>query len=196
MEERDYLFEGISGGTFYTGALESSSGHKRKRSEMLTSIIRSEEQVWEESSQGLLKHMVNRTLGTNEFAVEIYQQGIPPRGYSGRHRHYSEEVIFVIEGSGFDLHWDPVFDAHDSYEWRWQDDPQRFDWKAGDFIYVPPLVAHQHFAGGSDLARLVCATSRVTAAMMGDDGLEQLANADGSSLSTIRTTSQADQIQK
>ena len=82
----------------------------------------------------------------------------------------------MLEGDGFDLHWDPVFEADVEYEWRWEDQPKRFEWTAGDFVYVPPYAIHQHTAGAAG-ARLLSATSRIVKAM-GFNGLEQVHPAD------------------
>ena len=37
-----------------------------------------------------------------------------PASRSGRHRHMWEEIIFVAEGAGYDLHWDLKFDCVDA----------------------------------------------------------------------------------
>ena len=65
---------------------------------------------------------------------------------SGKHRHMWEEIIFVVEGSGYDLHWDMKFDCLEAFEWDWAPEPKRFEWKRGDYIYIPPFTIHQHFA--------------------------------------------------
>ena len=55
-------------------------------------------------------------------------------------------MIFVVEGSGYDLHWDMKFDCLDAFKWEWADVPKKFEWKRGDYIYIPPFTTHQHFA--------------------------------------------------
>ncbi len=53
----------------------------------------------------------------------------------------------MVEGSGYDLHWDMKFDCLDAFKWEWAEVPQAsFEWKRGDFIYIPPFTTHQHFA--------------------------------------------------
>ena len=63
-----------------------------------------------------------------------------------------EELIFVVEGSGYDLHWDMKFDCLEAFQWEWAPEPKRFEWKRGDFIYVPPFTIHQHVADEEDAA--------------------------------------------
>jgi len=67
----------------------------------------------------------------------------------------------------------------DAQGWRWivPDEPQRFTWKAGDVVYVPPATMHQHFNASSERpARIISATNRVYK-WSGLNNLEQLENA-------------------
>lgn len=176
MKELERLALGRHDVTYYRDALNAAQQADHRRRDMLQSLIPAEEQPWEESPQGLIKHMVNDAMDTAEQSLDMYQQVIAPGGRSGRHRHFSEEILFVVEGSGYDLHWDPIFAADRVYEWKWEDEPKRFEWEAGDYIYVPPYAIHQHVAGPEGRARLLSATSRVVK-FMGFDGLEQLEEA-------------------
>jgi uncharacterized RmlC-like cupin family protein len=91
----------------------------------------------------------------------------------------SEEVFFVVEGSGYDLHWDVKFDCHDKMEFEWAAEPQKFEWKMGDFVYIPPYCAHKHFnADPKNEARIIVMNSRIVKPM-GFDWFEQLENAEG-----------------
>jgi hypothetical protein len=85
-----------------------------------------------------------------------------------------EEVIFVAEGSGYDLHWDFKFDCIEEFEWQWEDTPKKYEWKRGDFIYVPPFVTHQHFA--TTEARLIVISNRIFKEI-GFDWFDQLEEA-------------------
>ncbi len=145
---------------------------KRKR------IVTPEEMPWELSPHGLLKHIINDAMGTMAETIDIYMQVIPPGSRSGRHRHFAEEAFYIAEGSGYDLHWDCDVEA-DEQGWRWivPDEPQRFEWKAGDVVYIPPATMHQHFNGeGGRPARIISATNRVYK-WSGLNNLEQLENA-------------------
>ena len=141
-------------------------------------LVKPEEMPWELSPHGLLKHMVNDQMDTRAETLDIYMQVIPPGSRSGRHRHFAEEAFYVVEGAGYDLHWDCEVDA-DERGWRWvvPDTPQRFAWKAGDVVYVPPATIHQHFNESAEQpARIISATNRVYK-WSGLNNLEQLENA-------------------
>lgn len=171
MRERERAHLGKEGGTFYQQSLGQAHDHAVSMGK-LSSLVPAEEMIWEDSPQGRIKHMINESMGTREFCVDAYQQVLEPEEASGKHRHFSEEMLFVLEGEGYDLHWDPIFEADVEYEWRWEEEPKRYEWKAGDFVYVPPYAIHQHFAGSRG-ARLISATSRIVKSM-GFDGLEQV----------------------
>ena len=104
-------------------------------------------------------------------------QFIPPGSRSGKHRHMSEEYIFVLEGKGYDLHWDVDFELGEKYYWKVDEKPSRWEWEQGDSIYIPPNTVHQHFnADPEKPARFISATSRMVR-YIGFDDLEQIENA-------------------
>ena len=175
MTERERAMLGQEGPDFYAQALLAAGRFTSEEAARRT-IVKAEEMVWEDSPQGRIKHMVNAGMNTREHCLDIYQQYLEPGGHSGMHRHFSEEVLYIVEGEGYDLHWDVVFDCKDEYEWGWADEPKRFTWKTGDFVYIPPFVNHQHFATGASGARVISMTNRIVR-LMGFDGLAQLANA-------------------
>ena len=68
----------------------------------------------------------------------------------------------VVEGYGYDLHQDCNVEITDTYAWKPQDEIKRFEWEAGDVIYVPPCTIHQHFNGDPERpARLISCTNRI-----------------------------------
>ena len=140
-------------------------------------IVRPEEMPWEMSRQGLLKHLLNEQMNTRMETVDAYMQIIPPGSRSGKHRHLAEECLYVLEGRGYDLHQDCDVEITDTYHWIPLPDVKRFEWEAGDVIYIPPNTIHQHFNGSADQpARLVSVINRIYK-YSGLNDLEQLENA-------------------
>ena len=176
-EERDFAHAGDKACNFRAEDIAKSADFRRLYA-MATNIVTAEDQPFEHSPDGLIKHLVNERMHTRECCVEAYMQFLPPGGRSGRHRHMWEEVIFVAEGSGYDLHWDLKFDCVDQYDWDWESEPRRFEWQRGDFIYVPPFSIHQHFNADAAETRLIIISNRIVKAM-GFDWLDQLENAPG-----------------
>jgi gentisate 1,2-dioxygenase len=178
LDERDFAHVGNK-----TASLRAedvlASQEFRKFYETLPNVVTAEEMPFERSADGLIKHLVHRKMNTRELCVEAYMQFLKPGERSGKHRHMWEEVLFVVEGEGYDLHWDLKFDCLDAFEWEWSHDPKKFDWQRGDFIYVPPFTIHQHFnAHATSEARLIVISNRMVKEM-GFDWFDQIENAPG-----------------
>ena len=140
-------------------------------------IIRPADMPWEMARQGLLKHLINEQMNTRMETVDAYMQIIPPGSRSGKHRHLAEECLYVLEGAGYDLHQDCDVEITDTYHWTPKDEIKRFEWEAGDVIYVPPNTIHQHFNGDAERpARLISSTNRIFK-HCGLNDLEQIENA-------------------
>jgi gentisate 1,2-dioxygenase len=177
-EERDVAHAGSASCSFRGDAI-AESAEFRKLYDALKNVVHAEDMPFEHSPDGLLKHLCHEKLGTRECCIEAYMQFLPGGGKSGRHRHMWEEVVFVAEGSGYDLHWDLKFDCLDAFQWDWEAEPKRFEWSRGDFLYIPPFTAHQHVnADAKEEARLIVISNRIVREM-GFDWLDQLENAPG-----------------
>ena len=140
-------------------------------------IVHPNKMPWEMSRQGLLKHLLNEQMNTRMETVDAYMQLIPPGSKSGKHRHLAEECLYVLEGHGYDLHQDCDVEITDTYHWKAQDEVKRYEWEAGDMIYIPPNTVHQHFNADSDRpVRLISAINRIYQ-KFGLNDLEQLEDA-------------------
>ena len=140
-------------------------------------IVKPNEMPWEMSRQGLLKHLINEDMNTRMDTVDAYMQIVPPGSRSGKHRHLAEECVYVLEGRGYDLHQDCDVEITDTYFWKPQEEIQRFEWEAGDVIYIPPSTIHQHFNADPDRPlRLISAINRIYR-QSGLNDLEQLEDA-------------------
>lgn len=159
-ETRAWLAGGESQGLY--AELLHDAATADERNARRRKIIRPWEMPWEMSRQGLLKHLLNEGMNTRMETVDAYMQVIPPGSRSGRHRHLAEECLYVVEGRGYDLHQDCDVEIEEEYYWKPQDEVKRFEWEAGDVIYVPPNTIHQHFNGDDARpARLISAINRI-----------------------------------
>jgi quercetin dioxygenase-like cupin family protein len=137
-------------------------------------VVHPEDMPWEMSRQGLLKHLLNEGMNTRMETVDAYMEIIPPGSRSGKHRHLAEECVYVLEGRGYDLHQDCDVEITDTYHWKPQDEVKRYEWEAGDVIYIPPNTIHQHVNVDPDKpVRLISATNRIYKAC-GLNDLEQI----------------------
>lgn len=67
-------------------------------------------------------------IGNNKVIGAFMRELPPGKRTSWQHRHNMEAIIHFIEGSGYSMV-----------------DGNRYDWKAGDTITIPPWTWHQHF---------------------------------------------------
>jgi len=137
-------------------------------------VVTPEDMPWEMSRQGLLKHLLNEGMNTRMETVDAYMEIIPPGSRSGKHRHLAEECVYVLEGRGYDQHQDCDVEITDTYHWKPQAEIKRYEWEAGDVIYIPPNTIHQHFnADPNRPVRLISCTNRIYKAC-GLNDLEQV----------------------
>ena len=177
IEDRDAALSGNKTCSWRADETKASQEF-RKTYESKTNIVHAEDMPWEHSPDGLIKHLVHEKLNTREMCVEAYMQFLKPGEKSGVHRHMWEELIFVVEGSGYDLHWDLKWDCLEAFQWEWAPEPKAYSWKMGDYIYIPPFTNHQHVAGDHEDCRLIVMSNRIVKEM-GFDWFDQVANAPG-----------------
>ncbi len=153
------------------------AGEAPARNAKRRKIVHPEDMPWELSRHGLIKHLINEAMNTRMETVDAYMLVIAPGSRSGKHRQLAEECLYVVEGRGYDLHQDCDVEITDTYHWRAQEEVKRYEWEAGDVIYVPPNTISQHFNADSERpARLISAVNRIYKAS-GLNDLEQLEDA-------------------
>jgi len=174
--ESSAWLQGLANQELYQNLLDDAAAAparngKRKK------VVHPSEMPWEMSRQGLLKHLLNEQMNTRMETVDAYMQIIPPGSRSGKHRHLAEECLYVLEGRGYDLHQDCDVEITDTYHWKAQDEVKRYEWEAGDVIYIPPNTIHQHFNADPERpVRLISAINRIYQ-KFGLNDLEQLEDA-------------------
>ncbi len=175
-EESKTWLSGSTSGALYKSLLDEAT-EMPARNAKRRKIVHPEEMPWEMSRQGLLKHLLNAQMSTRMETVDAYMQIVPPGSRSGKHRHLAEECLYVVEGHGYDLHQDCDVEITDTYHWKPQDEVKRYEWEAGDVIYIPPNTIHQHFNADPERpARLVSVINRIYK-QCGLNDLEQLEDA-------------------
>jgi quercetin dioxygenase-like cupin family protein len=167
-KERETWNKGDRKVTYYRECIERSQKNPLSQtgSGPMKKVIIPEEMPWEDSPQGKIKHLINQQMADEmnfpAKSVDLYMQVIPAGSRSGKHRHMSEECVYIVEGKGYDMHWDVDVAMKDAYEWIISDEGQKFEWEAGDVVYIPMNTVHQHFNSDPDKpARIISAASRV-----------------------------------
>lgn len=86
-------------------------------------ILRASERRWE----GNIQILVDVSNGFDNRGVACFLRKIPPGGQSDIHRHNFEAVGYVLRGRGREIQ-----------------DGEAFDFGAGDVVFIPANVWHQH----------------------------------------------------
>jgi quercetin dioxygenase-like cupin family protein len=160
----------------YAAKLEDAAGAPARNAKR-RKVLHPEDMPWELSRQGLMKHLLNEGMNTRMETVDAYMLIIAPGSRSGKQRQLAEECLYVLEGRGYDLHQDCDVEITDTYHWRPQEEVKRYEWEAGDVIYIPPNTIQQHFnADPQRPVRLISVVNRIYKAC-GLNDLEQLENA-------------------
>lgn len=176
--ERERAHAGDTYVDFYAQALEQSARFREDYRDRVN-VVKWRDMPFERSPDGLIRHIVNEQMNTMECCIDVYMQLLEPGAATGKSRHLSEEIAYIVEGRGYDLHWDVKFDCQDEFEWGWDEEPKTFEWSTGDFVYIPPYCAHKRCNGDPDNeARVIVVNSRIVKAI-GFDWFEQLENAEG-----------------
>lgn len=126
---------------------------------------------------GKMRLLADATVPLRVKAIDVHLQDIDGGSRSGKQWQMADEVFYVLEGKGYDLHWDVDVDITDKYYARIAKEPSRWDWQAGDLVYIPQNSMHQHFnADPSKRVRLITGTNRLYK-MLGYSRVEQLETA-------------------
>ncbi len=187
--------QGTENRPLYQGLLDDAATAPARNAKR-AKVVHPENMPWEMAKQGLLKHLMNEAMNTRMETVDAYMQIIPPGSKSGKHRHLAEECLYVLEGKGYDLHQDCDVEITDTYHWKPQDEVKRYEWEAGDVIYIPPNTIHQHFNADPDRpVRLISAINRIYN-KFGLNDLEQLENAPEYQPGVVLTSEKIEQYLK
>ena len=122
--------------------------------------MKAKEPPWEDSRQGRLKYIIHAKIPSGIMTYECFLQEIPPRGWSGKHRHVGEEVQFIIEGEGYSVL-----------------DDVRWDWGKNDVVCTPVMTTHQHFNSDSRRPVLFIALRSLLYSVIGHGGIEHIGDA-------------------
>jgi len=120
----------------------------------LRKVVHSGELAWEDTPDGRVKWLARQGLDTRLFSLDIWLQAVAGGSSTRRHWHMADEVFYVLQGTGHTLEWQVEAEITDHYAARVAIEPRRFDWKAGELVYVAQNTVHQHVADGGDVLLL------------------------------------------
>ncbi len=98
-DEKDIARTGDAKADIYSEWLEESAEFRKDYRQRIT-VLKAADMPFENSPDGLLKHMIHEKMDTTECCLDIYMQFIPPGGRSGKARRLPEQIYYVLEGHG------------------------------------------------------------------------------------------------
>ena len=117
---------------------------------------------WETTSLGRVRVLSSpERTDVRTFSVDAFELQIEPGGHSGRRWQMGDEVLYVISGSGYSLHWDVEAEIAEKYHARVALEPSRNELKPGDTLYVPQNTVAQHFASEGEPLVLLSGQNRL-----------------------------------
>lgn len=151
--------------------------HRAPQDLGLKKVIKPGDTPWEMTPHGKVRWLANASLPVRVKGIDVHLQEIPGGSRSGKQWQMGDEIFYVLEGRGYDLHWDVEVEITDRYYWRVAKKPTRWEWQKGDMVYIPQNSLHQHFnADPSNPVKLISGMNRIFK-LIGYSEAEQLENA-------------------
>jgi quercetin dioxygenase-like cupin family protein len=125
-------------------------------------VVKPADTVWEQTPLGRVRVLSSpQRDDVRAFSVDVFELEIPAGGRSGRRWHMADEVLYVLSGSGYSLHWQVEAEIAERYHARIANQPTRYEIRAGDTLYVPTNTVAQHFAADGAPLRLLSGQNRL-----------------------------------
>ena len=125
-------------------------------------VITAEDGVWETTPMGRMRVMNSKEQTDHrQFSVDVYEVTTPEGGHTGKYWKMADEVVYVLEGEGYSLHWEVEAEIAEKYYARIAKEPTRHDFKQGDTIYIPQNTIAQHFAADGTPLHLLGVQNRI-----------------------------------
>lgn len=145
--------------------------------ELIPKVLKPNDTPWEWTPFGHVRRLAGEAVPLRIKAVDAYLHEIPAGSHSGRRWQMADEAVHVLEGEGYDLHWDVEADITDQYHARIAKEPSRWDWKKGDVIWVPQNTVVQRFNTSSTDSSLLLGSSNRVFQMLGYSRVVHMENA-------------------
>jgi quercetin dioxygenase-like cupin family protein len=125
-------------------------------------VVKHADTKWEDAPLGRVRVMSSPAHeDVRTFSVDVFELEIPAGGRSGRRWQMADEVLYVLSGSGYSLQWEVQAEIAEKYYARIALEPKRYDFTAGDTLYVPQNTVAQYFSADGEPLRLLSGQNRV-----------------------------------
>lgn len=125
-------------------------------------VVSAADTAWEQTPLGRVRVLSGPERDdVRTFSMDVFELEIPAGSRSGRRWHMADEILHVIAGTGYSLHWEVQAEIADRYYARISREPTRHEFKAGDTLYVPQNTVAQHFAAAGEPLRMLSGQNRL-----------------------------------
>jgi mannose-6-phosphate isomerase-like protein (cupin superfamily) len=125
-------------------------------------VVKHADTKWEDAPLGRVRVMSSPAHeDVRTFSVDVFELEIPAGGRSGRRWQMADEVLYVLSGSGYSLQWEVQAEIAEKYYARIALEPKRYDFTAGDTLYVPQNTVAQYLSADGEPLRLLSGQNRV-----------------------------------
>lgn len=125
-------------------------------------VVRRRDTKWELTPLGKVRVMSSPEHGdVRIFSVDAFELEIPAGSRSGKSWKMADEMLHVVSGSGYSLHWEVEAELDDKYYARIAKEPTRHEFSKGDTLYVPQNTISQHFAADEEPLLLFSGQNRI-----------------------------------
>jgi quercetin dioxygenase-like cupin family protein len=147
-------------------------------------VVKPSDTEWETTPLGRVRVLSSPArTDLRTFSVDAFELDIPAGSRSGKRWHMADEVLYVLSGSGYSLHWEVGAELDEKYYARIAKEPTRHEITAGDTLYVPQNTIAQHFSADGQPLRLLSGQNRLFK-QLGYDKVAYLENAPEYELAT------------
>jgi mannose-6-phosphate isomerase-like protein (cupin superfamily) len=125
-------------------------------------VVKHADTKWEDTPLGRVRVMSSpATDDVRTFSTDVFELEIPAGGKSGRRWQMGDEVFYALSGSGYSLQWEVQAEIEKQYYARIALKPRRYDFTAGDTVYVPQNTVAQFFSDDGEPLHLLSGQNRV-----------------------------------
>jgi quercetin dioxygenase-like cupin family protein len=125
-------------------------------------VVKPEDTVWETTPMGRVRVMSSpQHDDVRNFSMDVSEIALDAGSRTARRWQMADEVLYVLSGSGYSLHWEVRAEIGEKYYARIAEQPTRYDIGPGDTLYVPQNTVAQHFADDGAELHLLSAQNRM-----------------------------------
>ena len=79
-------------------------------------VVTADDGVWEDTPLGHVRVMNSAAqAGHRQFSVDVYELTVPAGSRSGKYWKMADETVYVLDGSGYSLHWEVEAEIAEKY---------------------------------------------------------------------------------